>query len=84
VINFVQYRVIQEKRDRLIVQLAVNDLFRSDDRILERAGKELRRVFGEGMQFEFHPMAEISKDPSGKMRKFISRVPTKFEHQNPA
>lgn len=74
--GMVQYRVIQEKRDKLTIQLLVNELFKADEKLFEEAEQKLEGFFGKGMQFEFQPTGEFQKDSSGKRRKFISRIPT--------
>jgi|SRR5271157_381393 len=68
-----QFRVIQESRDRLKIQLVVKEGF--DIQLLERARKEIQRVFGEDMRVEFEFLKEIARDPNGKLRKIISVHP---------
>jgi len=70
-----QFRVIQEKRDRLIIQLVLQDDVRGKTEIFENARKEISRLFGAATQVEFQTFDKIEKDPSGKLRKIISRVP---------
>jgi phenylacetate-CoA ligase len=67
-----QFRVIQESRDKLRIQLVVKEGF--DLQLLERARKEIQRVFGEDMGVEFEFLNEITRDPSGKLRKVISKI----------
>ena len=70
-----QFRVIQETRDKLLIVLAVgrNKL---REQILEKAERNLKVLFGEGMRVEFQMVEEIVKDSHGKLRKIISHVPT--------
>jgi phenylacetate-CoA ligase len=70
-----QFRVIQEKRDRLIIQLVLEEGYRSGSEIFEKARIEISRLFGAAMQVEFQTLDKIEKDPSGKLRKIISHVP---------
>lgn len=76
--GMMQYRVIQEKRDKLTIQLVVRDSPRSNDKVFEKVEEELRKIFGEDTQFEFQFMNELNRDPSGKKRKFISRIPRRY------
>lgn len=73
-----QFRVIQEKRDELKIQLIVdgNSL---DEEVLQEAEKEIRRVFGEDMRVEFEFLDELRRDPSGKIKKIESRIPVRFK-----
>jgi len=72
-----QFRVIQGERDRLIFQLVLEEGFPDiDEKILERARKKIQRLFGEGMRVEFRCLKEIGREPSGKLRKVISNIPT--------
>jgi len=68
-----QFKVIQEKKDKLTIQLALKEGF--DTQVLEKAEKEIRRLFGEGMHVEFQILEKIHRDPSRKLRKVISRIP---------
>jgi phenylacetate-CoA ligase len=68
-----KFRVIQEKRDKLEIQLVVREGF--NPQLLEGARKNVQRLFGEDMQVEFEFLEEIGRDPNGKLRKIISRLP---------
>jgi phenylacetate-CoA ligase len=70
-----QFRVIQEARDRLIIQLAVRE--KLDNQTFERARKEIQKLLGSDMQVEFQVVDKIDKDPSGKLRSVISRLTSK-------
>jgi phenylacetate-CoA ligase len=70
-----QFRVIQEKRDKLVIQLVLKEGFQSGSEIFEKARKDISKLFGSATQVEFQTMEKIQKDPSGKLRKIISHVP---------
>jgi phenylacetate-CoA ligase len=72
-----QFRVIQEKRDRLTVQLAVTEGLAIEDEVIERTAKKIQNVFGEQMQVDFRLTEEMERDATGKLRVIISRIPTK-------
>jgi len=72
------FRVIQEKRDKLTIKLAVREDVFNPVPVLEKASRKLKELFGEGMNIEFQIVDEIEKDPSGKIRIAISRVPAHF------
>lgn len=68
-----QFRVIQEKRDRLVIQMVVkNDL---DPQVLQQAQKKIQKLFGEDMVVKFEFLKEIAREKNGKLRKIISRLP---------
>lgn len=73
-----QFRVIQEKRDVLRIQLVVEDDPLSAEVQME-ARKEIRRVFGGDMQVEFDFLDEFKRNHSGKIKKVESRISVKFE-----
>jgi len=68
-----QFRVIQERRDRLVIQLSVKESF--DVHTLDKAKREIQKFFGEGMQVEFQILEKIERDPTGKLGKIISHIP---------
>jgi len=68
-----QFRIIQEERNQLEIQLVVWEGF--DVQLLEKARKNLKELFGEDMTVEFEFLKEIARDPNGKFRKIISRLP---------
>lgn len=67
-----QFRAIQESRDKLRIQLVVKEGF--DLQLLDRARKEIQRVFGEDMAVEFEFLKEIARTSNGKLRKVISKI----------
>ncbi len=70
-----QFRVIQEERDRMVIQLVVKKAF--DMQSLENAKKQLHRLFGDDMYVEFEFLERIDREPSGKLRKIVSKLPKK-------
>ncbi len=69
-----QFRVIQEKSDKLIFQLVAKEDFLNDPLVLENARKEVKRVFGKTTQVDFQFLDNIERDSTGKLRKVISCV----------
>lgn len=67
-----QFRVIQERRDRLNIQLVVRGSL--DPQFLENARNEIQRMFGKDMEVEFEFLKEISRDATGKLKKIICRL----------
>jgi len=70
-----QFRVVQERRDKLTIQLAVTESFLNRNQDLEKARRKIQNLFGESMQTEFEILKKINKDPTGKLRKVISKIP---------
>jgi len=68
-----QFRVIQERRDKLTIQLVAKETFLSNE-VLEKARREIHKLFGEDMQVESKIVSKIERDSSGKLRKIISHV----------
>lgn len=70
-----QFRVIQEKKDKMLFQLVTGDNFpKNTARVWENSAEAVRKVFGESMQVDFQVVEKIARDASGKVRKVISRV----------
>lgn len=69
-----QFRVIQEKIDKLTIQLVVNERFGEKKAVLERVRKNIQRLFGEGTYVEFQFLERIDRDSTGKLRKVISLI----------
>jgi len=69
-----QFRVIQESRNRLVIQVAAKEAVADRDRIVRDAERKIHRLFGEDMDVKFEFVKEIPRDPSGKLRKVISHV----------
>lgn len=76
-----QFRVIQEKRNRLKFQLVLKEKLSNQEEIFEKARRKIKELFGEGMCVDFQILPEIDRNPSGKLRKVISRVPPSKAHK---
>lgn len=70
-----EFKVVQERKDKLTIQIVAKEDFPIDNQIFEMARREIERVFGEGVQVDFKILEKIDKDSSGKLRKIVSRVP---------
>ncbi|MEM2291979.1 MAG: phenylacetate--CoA ligase family protein [Nitrososphaerota archaeon] len=77
-----QFRVIQERRDKLTLKVAVRRGVFNEVPVLEKAKRKLQEVFGEDMNIEFQVVDELEKDPSGKIRIAISKVPVNWAASN--
>lgn len=69
-----QFRVIQEKKDKLRIQLVADEAFLSSGQVFERARGEIQKLFGQEMQVDFQILDKIPRDYNGKLRKVISKV----------
>jgi len=70
-----QFKVIQEKEDKLLIQLVIGDDFPKETaKVWENSAEAIRKVFGESMQVDFQVVEKIARDPSGKIRKVVSRI----------
>ncbi len=71
-----QFRVIQEGRRKLVIQVAPKKApgAQSRSQIIEAAERKIRGLFGEDMEVSFDFVDEIPLEPSGKLRKVISRI----------
>ena len=69
-----QFRVIQEKRDKLTIQLALEEGFSPSHEFLENARNEIQRLFGKEMRVEFEILDRIDLGLTGKLNTIISRV----------
>ncbi|MBS7630259.1 phenylacetate--CoA ligase family protein [Candidatus Bathyarchaeota archaeon] len=70
-----QFRIIQEKKDKLIIQLVADEDFKRNELALEKARKEIWKVFGENMNVEFQFLDKIKRDNERKYRKIVSKIP---------
>jgi len=68
------FRVIQESRKKLVIQVVVKEDSTVSDLILEVAMRKIHELFGEDMRLKFEFVDEIPQDNSGKLRKVISHV----------
>jgi phenylacetate-CoA ligase len=69
-----QFRVIQEARDKIVIQLVIEKSFSDVDALLNRVRREIQRVFGKGVEVEFQLLDKLDKDQTGKLRKIVSHV----------
>jgi len=74
--GMMQYRIVQEKIDELIVYLVLEA--NPPSGLVERVKKEIKAWVGEAMTIRVEIVAEIPPDPSGKLRSVISYVPVNF------
>lgn len=73
--NFAQvseYRVIQEKRDLVVLLLKMKEAYRKESVI--RCVSALQKSFGTDIKIETEIVEEIPRDNSGKLRRIISKV----------
>lgn len=70
-----QFRIIQEKRDMITIQIVPKENFQTHSLGLDMARRNILDVFGVNMHVEFQILDKIERDPSGKLRKIISKVP---------
>ncbi len=71
-IELKQYKVIQESREKLHVQFVLRS--HVDDLALNRASEFIKEFFGDEMTISFEFVDNIERDPSGKLRKFVSHI----------
>ena len=69
-----QFRVIQEKKDRMKFQMVVDKKLQNNVAFFDQARDKIKKVFGEGMNVDFEFVDNINRDSCGKLRKVISRV----------
>ncbi len=74
-----QFKVIQEKRDKINIQIVTEEDLIKADRTLEEATDKIKQLFGEEMQVEFQMVNKINRDQNGKLRKVVSYLPNQ-EH----
>lgn len=69
-----QFRVIQETRERITIQLVLENNVSSADCLFSQATDGIHRIFGESVQVNFQILDNIEKDSTGKLRKIVSHV----------
>lgn len=71
-----QFRVLQESRKNLVVQVAPKNNVDAQSlcQIIEAAERKIRELFGEDMEVKFDFVDEIPRDRSGKLRKVVSHI----------
>ncbi|RJP79144.1 MAG: phenylacetate--CoA ligase family protein [Candidatus Zixiibacteriota bacterium] len=67
-----QYRMVQEAYDQLRVEILPGPGY--SEETLNQVGIHVREVMGPGLTIETVRVEAIPKDPSGKMRRVISRI----------
>jgi phenylacetate-CoA ligase len=68
-----EFRVIQEERDRLTIQLTGLEA-PLDEKVTDEARSRLGEALGKDMRVEFKLVERLDRDPGGKLRKVVSRV----------
>jgi phenylacetate-CoA ligase len=69
-----QFRVIQDQKERVLIQVIPRQSFENDHQIFQDAEANIKRLFGESMTVEFQILDRIERDSTGKLRKIISNV----------
>ncbi len=69
-----QFRVIQEQRERVVIQVIPRSGIQNKQQILQDAETNIKRLFGDSMQVDFQVLDKIERDPTGKLRKIVSNV----------
>lgn len=67
-----QFKVIQERMDKIIIQIVTDDFF--TDRTFIRIEQDVKKIFGEETIIELEKMNEIPRDVSGKVRCVVSKI----------
>ena len=75
--SFKQFRGIQDSPENLIIQYVSPESLKQKD--LEKIEKRLRKHIGNAIQIKFEQVEKISPDASGKLRYFVSRMPSSNE-----
>jgi len=71
-----QYRIVQEKIDKLLVYVVPGMDFNLE--VTYRVQQEIRKILNNNVHIEIKIVDELPRDPSGKLRSVISKVPIKF------
>ena len=69
-----QFRVIQESRKRLVIQIEAKKAVDNQNQIIEAAERRIHELFGQEMEVAFEFVDKIPLDKSGKLRKVISHI----------
>lgn len=67
-----EFKVIQKKRELLIVQIAKGQNF--EQKAIDNMIKRIKQILGEGMQVEVEYVDVIPREKSGKLRYFVSEI----------
>jgi acyl-coenzyme A synthetase/AMP-(fatty) acid ligase len=73
--NFAQiseYRVIQEKRDLIILLLKMQEMYKKES--VAKCVSALQKTLGPGIKIKTEIVQEIPRDNSGKLRRIVSKV----------
>jgi phenylacetate-CoA ligase len=68
-----QFRVIQEKKDLMVIEIVAGAKFSQDTPL--KAQNLVGELVGDDMRIEVRMVSEISKEHTGKIRAVISKVP---------
>lgn len=71
-----QYRIVQEKIDKLLVYIVPGENFTLE--VTYRVQQEIRKTLKNNVPIEIKMVDELPRDPSGKLRSVISKVPINF------
>jgi phenylacetate-CoA ligase len=69
-----QFKIIQERRDKLVIMIVARNSLGKTEEIFRKAERNLKSIFGENMQVTFRMVDKIQRDPTGKLRKIVSKV----------
>ena len=72
-----QFRVVQERKDKLRIEVVPKGEFLNRNRFFEKAEKKIKQLFGEDMNVEFKILKAIPRDKTGKLGKVISLISKK-------
>lgn len=74
-----EFKVIQEERDNLTVQLVLKDVSNCSEQYCEQTFEKIKNdiqlLLGKGMQVNFKVLSSINKDASGKVRVVSRLIP---------
>ena len=68
-----QYKVIQQKKDEIIVQIVKGTGFSQNT--VKMVRQEIKRILGSDVHVKPFIVSEIERDSSGKLRAVVSKVP---------
>jgi len=69
-----QFKVTQERKDKLKIELVVKENTKIVKQIFEHATKQIQQSFGKDMKVDFQILDKINLDSNGKLRKIISLI----------
>lgn len=74
-----QFRVIQERKDKLRIEFVPKGEFLNKKDVFEKAEKRIKQLFGEDINVELKILKAIPHDKTGKLRKVISLISKNHE-----